>query len=82
MAEQRFSVPSAPTKTAATQRTERAIKQSAIRSERSEQSDRGSCAAVLRRSEPARFSSANDDEVGGYPARSAASEASNQIQRL
>jgi hypothetical protein len=39
-------------------------------------------AAVLRRSEPARFSSANDDEVGGYPARSAASEASNQIQRL
>jgi hypothetical protein len=34
----------------------------------------GSRAAVLRRSEPTRFSSANDDEVGGYPARSARRE--------
>jgi hypothetical protein len=43
MAEQRFSVSASPTKTAATQRTsqraERAIRQSAIRSERSEQSN-------------------------------------------
>jgi hypothetical protein len=34
-------------------------------------------AAVLRRREPTRFSSASDDEVGGLPARSAASGASN-----
>jgi hypothetical protein len=27
----------------------------------------GSRAAVLRRSEPTRFSSASDDKVGGYP---------------
>jgi hypothetical protein len=43
MSEQRFFVPACPTKTAATQRTsqqaERAIRQSAIRSERSEQSN-------------------------------------------
>jgi hypothetical protein len=30
-------------------------------------------AAVLRRSEPTRSSSASDDKVGGFPARSAAS---------
>ena len=44
IAEQRFFVLSAPTKTAATERTspraERAIEHSAIRSERSEQSER------------------------------------------
>jgi hypothetical protein len=34
----------------------------------------GSRAAVLRRNEPTRFSSARDDEVGGYGARSARSE--------
>jgi hypothetical protein len=34
----------------------------------------GSRAVVLRRSEPTRFSSASDDEVGGYQARSAWSE--------
>jgi hypothetical protein len=34
----------------------------------------GSRAAVLRRNEPTRFSSASDDEVGGYKARSARSE--------
>jgi hypothetical protein len=39
--------------------------QSAIRSERSEQLNTGSRAAVLRRSEGTRFSSASDDEVGG-----------------
>jgi hypothetical protein len=33
----------------------------------------GSRAAVLRRNEPTRFSSASDDKVGGLPARSAAS---------
>ena len=33
----------------------------------------GSCDAVLRRSETTRFSSASDDKVGGFPARSAAS---------
>ncbi|HEX5907468.1 MAG TPA: hypothetical protein VFY56_10665, partial [Propionibacteriaceae bacterium] len=33
----------------------------------------GSRAAVLRRSEPTRFSSASDDKVGGFLARSAAS---------
>jgi hypothetical protein len=36
----------------------------------------GSQAAVLRRSEPTRLSSANDDKVGGLLARSAASGAS------
>jgi hypothetical protein len=35
----------------------------------------GSRAAVLRRSEGTRFSSANDDEVGGLQARSAARDA-------
>ena len=34
----------------------------------------GSRAAVLRRNEGTRFSSPSDDEVGGYPARSARSE--------
>jgi apolipoprotein N-acyltransferase len=38
----------------------------------------GSRGAVLRRSEGRRFSSPNDDEVGGYKARSARSERSNQ----
>jgi hypothetical protein len=33
----------------------------------------GSRAALLRRSESTRFSSASDDKVGGFPARSAAS---------
>jgi hypothetical protein len=42
---------------------------------------RGSRSAVLRRCEPTRFSSANDDEVGGSPARSAASGVSNQTER-
>jgi dihydroorotate dehydrogenase len=37
----------------------------------------GSHTAVLRRSERTRFSSASDDEVGGFRARSAASGASN-----
>ena len=37
---------------------------------------------MLRRSEATRFSSANDDEVGGVPARSAASGASNQTRAL
>jgi hypothetical protein len=35
---------------------------------RSEQSNSGSRAAVLRRSEPTRFSLASDDEIGGFPA--------------
>jgi hypothetical protein len=52
-----------------------------MHSERSEQSNSGSHAAVLRRSEPTRFSSLSDDEVGGFPARSAASGASNPTQR-
>jgi hypothetical protein len=50
---------------------------SAIRSERSEQLNPGSRAAVLRRSERARFWFASDDEVGGFRARSAVSGASN-----
>ena len=37
-------------------------------------------AAVLRRSESTRFSSASDDKVGGFPARSAAS-GSEQIKQ-
>jgi hypothetical protein len=41
----------------------------------------GSRAAVLRRSEPTRFSSASDDKVGGYPARSAASGSEQSKQR-
>jgi hypothetical protein len=45
---------------------------SASLSERSEQ---------YARREPTCFSSASDDEVGGFPARSAVSEASNQTQR-
>jgi hypothetical protein len=45
------------------------------------QSDRGSRAAVRRRSEPTRLSSGSDDNVGGFPARSAASGASNQTER-
>jgi hypothetical protein len=53
----------------------------AIRRERSEQiKHSGSCGAVLRRREPTCFSSASDDEVGGFLARSAASGASNQIK--
>jgi hypothetical protein len=40
--------------------------------------DLGSRAAVLRRNEPTRFSSASDDEVGGYKARSARSERSER----
>jgi hypothetical protein len=44
----------------------------------------GSRATVLRRSEPTRFSSACDDKVGGFPARSAASgsEQSTEKERL
>jgi hypothetical protein len=44
----------------------------------------GSRAAVLRRSELTRFSSASDDKVGGFPARSAASgsEQSNKEEHL
>jgi hypothetical protein len=53
----------------------------AIRSERSEQSNSGSRGAVLRRRESTCFSLASDDEIGGFPARSAVSEASNQTQR-
>ena len=44
---------------------QRAIKHSAILRERSEQSDPGSRAAVLRRREGTCFSSPSDDEVGG-----------------
>jgi hypothetical protein len=51
---------------------------SAIRSERSEQLNTGSRADVLRRSERTCFSSASEDEVGGFKARSARSERSNQ----
>jgi hypothetical protein len=40
----------------------------------------GSRAAVLRRSESTRFSSASDDKVGGFPARSAAS-GSEQVKQ-
>ncbi|HEY6812806.1 MAG TPA: hypothetical protein VI074_08945, partial [Propionibacteriaceae bacterium] len=40
----------------------------------------GSRAAVLRRSEPTRLSSPSDDKVGGFPARSARSERSNQMR--
>ena len=77
MAEQRSSGPSAPTKTAATQRTsqraERAIEH--CERKRAEQSDTGgSRAGVLRRREPTCFSSATDDEVGGDQARSPRSE--------
>jgi hypothetical protein len=79
MAEQRFSVPPDPTKTVATQRAsqraERAIEQSTIRAERSEAIEHGSRAAVLRRNEQTRFSSASDDEVAGSRARSALSGA-------
>jgi hypothetical protein len=49
----------------------------AIRAERAKASGAikfGSRAAVLRRSEGTRFSSPNDDEVGGCQARSARSE--------
>src|SRR5215212_3449134 len=40
----------------------------------------GSRAAVLRRSEPTRFSSASDDKDGGFPARSARSRAQRAEQ--
>ena len=49
----------------------------AIRAERAwraRQSNPGSRGAVLRRRESTRFSSASDDEVGGFRARSAPSE--------
>jgi hypothetical protein len=57
----------------------KAIRQSAIRSERSEQSNPGLCAAVLRRREERRSSSAIDDEVGGFQSaiRGERSEQSN-----
>jgi hypothetical protein len=57
----------------------KAIRQSAIRSERSEQSNPGSRAAVLRRREERRSSSASDDEVGGFQSaiRGERSEQSN-----
>jgi hypothetical protein len=42
------------------------FQQSAIRSERSEQSNPGLRAAVLRRSEGTRFSCRSEDEVGGF----------------
>jgi hypothetical protein len=41
----------------------------------------GSRAAVLRRSESTRFSSTNDDKVGGLPARSTASGSEKIKQR-
>jgi hypothetical protein len=50
---------------------------SAIRAERALASGaikHGSRVAVLRRSEETRLSSPSDDEVGGYPARSARNE--------
>jgi hypothetical protein len=49
---------------------------SAIRASAGEQLDPGSRAAVLRRSERTRLSSASDDEVGGFPSaiRASASE--------
>jgi hypothetical protein len=56
--------------------------QSAIRSERSEQSNPGSRAAELRRSEGTCFSSPSDDKVGGLQSaiRSERSEQSNTVQ--
>jgi len=48
------------------------------RTERSERSNPGSRAAVLRRSEGTRFSSPSDDEVGGFQSAIRASGASNQ----
>ena len=42
------------------------------------QAQSGSRGAVLRRNEPTRLSSVSDEEVGGNPARSVASGASNQ----
>ena len=72
------------------QRAKRAIEPSSLSSLRSESvlacyllraSDRA--AAVLRRSEQTRFSSANDDEVGGFRSaiRSERSEQSNTVSR-
>jgi len=46
------------------------------RTQQEEQSNIGSRVAVLRRREPTCFSSASDDEVGDFPARSARSERS------
>ena len=50
------------------------FRREAIRASGSEQSNLRSRAATLRKREPTRFSSASDDEVGGFPARSAPSE--------
>jgi hypothetical protein len=51
------------------------MKHSAMREQRMNLCERReSRAAVLRRSEPTRFSSASDDEVGGFTARCASRE--------
>ena len=69
-----------PTRFSVGERRQRRRPPGAIRAERAqrvEQLNTGSRAAVLSRSEWTSLSSASDDEVGGFRARSAASGASN-----
>jgi DNA-binding transcriptional ArsR family regulator len=47
-----------------------------------DQSQTGSRAAVLRRREPTRISSASDDKVGGFPTRSARSELGERSNQM